>query len=897
MFPQSRLLVSWEDPAGAIPAELGGKAWNLFRLRELGLSVPPWFVLRTAVFDTFLRSQRATIGKILGNVKLEDPAAIESLSLRLRNLILAQPCDALLRDLVCPIWQKCAERALFSVRSSVLGEDSDTDSFAGQMDTFLNVPAAHVVEAVKNVWASAFSSRTLVYRKRKGISLARISTAVIIQEMVQSAQSGVLFTREPESGARRCVVSAGFGLGEGVVADEIETDTYRIFWNSNEIVKAVPVKERRVVRNTVSLRGGNRTEAVPAEIKCQQVLTDSQILELRDMGIKLEESFGTPQDIEWAFDDSGKLFFLQARPIVFPERQVADPTVRIWDNSNVIESYPDLTLPLTFSFVRKGYETSFRPFARSLALGFFPFNNPIRDRLHIFNNMIGLLQGRVYYNLLCWYEMLSFLPGFERRKASWDQMIGITRKITVPEVRLSRFNRWGARVVALCKLLTVRRTARKFSSHFDSVYNRLSQLDLSNASEHQLIDIYESATTKLGPKWYLTLDNDFCAMTYYDWLKRLCNLWGLAQANIENDLLCGEQGVESVAPVHSVVRLAESIRRYPIYHELFRGEKDEIIWQQIKQEPLYGKLREAMESHLKAFGDRGLEELKLDRPSLRDKPELLIGLIKNHVALGTSVEAMERREQKIRRKAETLVRQQLKNPLKRTVFRFVLRNARRAIANRENMRFARSRLFGFTRTLFHRMGDLFAQKGLLASGADIHYLAIDEIFGFVQGTAISQNLKALVEMRRAEYAAFAQANLPERFETTGIPCLNRFEGGERSAEPCNTARGIGCSSGVAYGTARVVLDPHSNVKNGDHILVARSTDPGWVFLMISSKGIVVERGSVLSHTAIIGRELGIPTIVGVKDATTLIPEGAALAINGSTGEVQWKSSSSPLTDL
>ncbi|MDH3443981.1 MAG: PEP-utilizing enzyme, partial [Deltaproteobacteria bacterium] len=101
--------------------------------------------------------------------------------------------------------------------------------------------------------------------------------------------------------------------------------------------------------------------------------------------------------------------------------------------------------------------------------------------------------------------------------------------------------------------------------------------------------------------------------------------------------------------------------------------------------------------------------------------------------------------------------------------------------------------------------------------------------------------------------------------------------------------GTGCSSGTARGTACVVLDPQSNINGGDHILVACSTDPGWVFLMLSAKGIISEKGSVLSHTAIIGRELGIPTIVGVKDATKLIPDGAHLSINGSTGEIQWES--------
>jgi len=186
------------------------------------------------------------------------------------------------------------------------------------------------------------------------------------------------------------------------------------------------------------------------------------------------------------------------------------------------------------------------------------------------------------------------------------------------------------------------------------------------------------------------------------------------------------------------------------------------------------------------------------------------------------------------------------------------------------------------------MADLFVEKGLLESNADLYYLTVDEVFGFVQGTAVTKNLKALVKIRKAEYAAYAQRIPKERIQTKGIPYLNSFYDVEPGNGNGKRLKGIGCSSGIAEGKVTVVFNPHNAIGNNNHILVARSTDPGWVFLMISSKGIVVEKGSVLSHTAIIGRELGIPTIVGVKDATRIIPDGAHIFINGSSGEIRWQ---------
>jgi pyruvate,water dikinase len=288
------------------------------------------------------------------------------------------------------------------------------------------------------------------------------------------------------------------------------------------------------------------------------------------------------------------------------------------------------------------------------------------------------------------------------------------------------------------------------------------------------------------------------------------------------------------------------------------------------------------------YGDRGLEELKLEMPTFREDPAQLIRLVRSYTRQNLSVDLMEEKERAMRREAEEAARGALKNPFRRLVFWFVLRNTRLSIANRENMRFARTRLFGIVRRVFRRLGDLLQEQGVLARASDINYLTVEEVFGLIQGTAVTQDVRPLVSVRAAEYRRHAEKEPRERFETTGIPCLAaELETAEKTGQE-RRLRGIPCSSGPAHGPAKVVLDPGR--VNGDtgHILVARSTDPGWIFLMVSAKGVVTERGSILSHTAIIGRELGIPTIVGVRGATRLIPDGALLHMDGGTGEVRWQ---------
>ncbi len=864
---------------------VGGKAWNLDRLKRAGYSVPPWFVITSRAFDEMLKPHAAAVKVLLDRVAITEAASAEDASRRITEMIRGSRMEnGLAAAISAAVESRFGLDSRLSVRSSVVGEDSTEHSFAGQMDSFLNIPASDVPDAVNKVWASAFSPRALLYRHRVGIGLDRITSGVIVQQMVGSVSSGVLFTRDPESRARECVISSGYGFCEGVVDNTVETDTYRVAWDSKEVVAEIGDKEVQVVAG-VNGRGGTRLEAVPVSLRRRPVLEKGQIHRLRDVGVSLEKRFGPGQDIEWTFDADGALHILQARPIVFAVAGLTDHWVRVWDNSNIIESFPGLTLPLTFTFVQRAYE----PVFRKAALGFLLFKNELRNRLHIFKNMLGLIDGRVYYNLLNWYEMLSFHPGFDRNRAAWDEMIGISQKIKLRENRLSPLNRSASILKAVLLLLSPGWTARRFSRHFEAVYAPYRDMDLSTANEERLIEIYETLTGAILGKWYLTIYNDFCAMTYYDLVKKLCRRWGLAEyPNLHNDLLCGVRGVESVAPVHSLLDLTERFRGCPRCIELMQEEDNAVIWETIQSDPAFANLKEALDRHLALFGDRGVEELKLERPSFRERPEGIVRLIRGYLSNGISVEQMTAREDAVRAGAERFLRKCLKNPFRRILFGFILSRARRSIAQRENMRFARSRLFGFARRLFRRVGELFASKDVLVTASDINYLTVDEVCGYVNGAAVSPDLKRIANARKKDYERFAEQHPPDRFTTTDLPYLNSFKMTESNDTGGRTLRGIGCSSGYATGTARVILDPDKTIPEGDHILITKSTDPGWVFLMIASKGIVVERGSVLSHTAIIGRELGIPTIVGAANATARIHDGAEIAIDGTTGDIRWK---------
>jgi len=249
-------------------------------------------------------------------------------------------------------------------------------------------------------------------------------------------------------------------------------------------------------------------------------------------------------------------------------------------------------------------------------------------------------------------------------------------------------------------------------------------------------------------------------------------------------------------------------------------------------------------------------------------------------------------EMQLRVQAEARVTTALRgNGVRRVVFKWVLRQTRARVRERENLRFERTRLFGRVRRIFVALGREFHARGLLETPGDVFCLELEEVLGFCDGTTTTADLKGLVSLRRAEFARYAQMEAPaDRFETRGpVHQGNRFRPAA-SAKPEAAAdgdlHGIGCCPGVVRGPVRVVTDPRNAVVKPGEILVAERTDPGWIMLFASAAGLLVERGSLLSHAAIVSREMGIPSIVAIAGITQQLKDGEWVEMNGSTGVVK-----------
>ena len=849
---------------------VGGKAANLDRLVRLGQRVPPFFVITTDAY----RAGRASPGDDVP----------ESLS---------RDVDQALVDLF-------PANAFVAVRSSAVDEDAAGESFAGIHESFLYVRGREGIhEAIRGVWRSASSERAMAYRAARALDVSNIQIAVIVQLMVDATTSGVAFTAEPTTGdVHRVVVSALYGLGEGLVSGGLDADLFDVDKRSGAITPRLAVKEEMFVFDGARAAGVRRAP-VESERRSIPALTDAQVRQVSDTARRIEEAYGAPQDIEFAFDAAGALWVLQTRPITtVQEDGPAAGYGLLWDNSNIIESFSGVTSPMTFSVIRRAYATVYRCFSQ--VMGIAP--DVIRRSEPLYHNMLGLIHGRVYYNLRSWYLLLRLFPGFQYNRQFMESMMGVKESYdpgaaAEPSaaqrylVELPRLGRLLGR--SLLNFRRIERLVADFETLFEMHYRRWAAMDFSELRPHELMHVYGEMERDILEQWRAPIINDLFVMVNYGILKKLCASWcGDTTGSLQNDLICGEGGIRSTEPTYRLMDLAALARSLPGLQEIFASTPLDEIASRTRSNGKYAAFDSAFQTYLEEYGFRCMNELKLEEPTLRDRPEFAYQVIRNYVTAKAPPDpkAITAREAQIRSTAEQRAFSMITSPIKRRVFRRVLGNARLGVKNRENMRFARTRIFGLVRELVRALGVRLTQAGALQERDDVFYLTLDEVFDFIKGTAVTADLKALVALRRAEFDRYRQEpEVPDdRFETFGmVYARNRFRTQAVAvAEADGKLRGIPCSPGSVTNVVKVILSPSDDAQLNGEILVAGRTDPGWVPLYPSVSGLLIERGSILSHSAIVAREMGIPTIVGIPGLTTTLKSGDRVSMDGSTGLVE-----------
>lgn len=679
----------------------------------------------------------------------------------------------------------------FAVRSSFGAEDGAEGSFAGQFDSFLNVARQDVPDAVEKVLQSVQKGNVQDYMRARSFTADAVMH-VIVQEMVHAEVSGIAFTANPVGILNETVIVIGKGLGSAVVSDQVHTTAY--YYNQDDEIYHC-----------------EQQEGAP--------LLDELLLQELIRGIeRIRDIFACETDIEFAIQN-GCIYYLQARPIT--TLNTSNPI--ILDNSNIVESYPGISLPLTQDFVKTIYHGIFYNCILRISN-----DRNLVDRMDAqLADMVDVANWRIYYRISNWYAVLKLLPFSGRLIPMWQNMLGVSnRYVSVPKdikvgltTKFTIFCRFVSHLWHTPKLMDD--LNGRFAESYPGYQKQIAQSD----DPETLLQVYSDIKERILRDWDLTLINDMYAF--------ICT----ALAGKRNSTQIADvKNLESMKPSLAILALVETAKSYG---------QDSVEYQTAAQE------------YIAAYGDRCLNELKLETKTYRTDPELL----------------------------DSAVRKRMEEPVppmyteqgsgaSRNIF---VNQAKTGISNREISRLNRSRIFGLSRAIFMKIGAYYEQLGELDSARDVFYLRLDELLG-------AYDRKTLVSMRKQEQLQYENTPAYSRLVFAEKIINKPAAGGQgQLINKPNSMTGIGTSAGKVTGRVLVIDQPDDQINTAGKILVTRSTDPGWVFLLQHAVGIIAEKGSLLSHTAIISRELHKPAVVNVKDCTRLLHSGDLVELDADRG--------------
>lgn len=812
---------------------LGAKAGNLFLLAEAGFLVPSFFCV-----DQMFRE----------------------------------------REILDYLSSNFPDTASFSVRSCASLEDSADLSFAGQFRTFLRVPQKEVCARIRDVLSDAERPEIFSGFRIHGMKPKALTMHVIVQEMVEPDLSGVLFTANPQGILNETVIVCGRGSGDLVVEDR--TDTTTTYYNLSdrtcyyEQTGASPLLTDRqieeLIRSSREIRAQfsqNYKSGKKAGIKSGRAFR-------ADSAMKSDNCPEAELDMEFAIRNN-KIYFLQVRPVTTFDTEAP---VIILDNSNIVESYPGITLPLTQSFIRDAYYQVFR----SLLLRLTGEPDTVEKIDGTLRQMVDTANGRIYYRISNWYDVLLFLPFHRRLIPIWQEMMGVKNKTVSSALRgqIRRTTRLKVALSFLRLLLTCPREMTKLDQYFREITRRFDGLDTDVEDNRILLGYYHELLHMTVKKWDITLANDMYCFLFTGLLKA-----GLKARRVPNSSLAANRAIsgirklESMHPIEALQKLAAQAREEDLLDVLGEIDTNEAFFGYIKNND--SAFCRALQTYIREFGDRNTEELKLESKTFRTDPVLLIRCILQYAApqAGAAVP-------KDTGVSDSTTPSSASAPPHLTGFpAFFAGRAAAGIRNREKSRLHRARLYGMMRSLVLRMGKNLYAAGRIEAPDDIFWLYCEEIERAASDNSLG--LRRIVSERKTQYESFSRLPACSRLVFSG-KVRDKVPKGSRKMT-CEAAdgvyRGTPCSSGVAEGEVLVIEQPSPDIDTKDRILVTKMTDPGWVFLIARARAIVSEKGSLLSHTAIIARELGKPAVVGLEQIADCLKTGDRVLVDGDRGTV------------
>lgn len=837
------------DCAAELGDTVGGKAVGLGALFGQKLPVPDGFALTTAAYRTAIASAQKDLESILTSEDSSDADVSAALRARVERIDFPPDVDAAIREAYLRL--DASGEAVVAVRSSATAEDLADASFAGQQDTYLGVRGIEsVIRHVVRCWSSLYTPQAIAYRRRVGVGDADLAMAVVVQRMVNAKSAGVMMSLDPVTGDRRVVfISAAHGLGEGVVNGDVETDSFWVDKATLTVARHDAALQRNAYRYTDGHDGVGVVGLTVAEGSAPAI-SDAEAVELARVAIRMERIQKVEQDLEWAIDaapEGGrKVWLLQARAETVWANRAPDASASgsglhwptrpdtTWTTTNVGESVPGVPTPLGWSVWSVAGEIALRSAFHSIgALSDSEVELPARQE----DWMLGIFYGRASLNVSMVCEWAERVPGADP-VAMCEQIFSAKPEGYVTRQQWRYYPRVAVKAAApMLRVRSMVANDRRDGAAFaTATLQRLRSAD--EATTRTLLqDAIDMHRRCLSTQTLLTMT---VCQPIVDQLLSLAESVGVSG----EELMAGYGGHDETAAVTDMWAVS-------------RGALD-------------------FDTFLQRHGFHAWQEGELSATAWREDPAPVRDLIASYAsrddAADPTLSEAARTNRRLELEQEFIARL---SPVRRPLGHLLLRLARTFVPLRGVAKGSFVQMLDVVRAAARRLGEHLVAVGAFADREDVFYLTLPELRG-----GMPTDVRQVVSARRAERAAYQGMEVPQVFRGEPTPVIIQPEAGE------DTIIGTGASPGIVEGLARVVTRPDQARVDEGEILVARDTDPSWATLMYLSSGLVADIGGVMSHTAIVARELSLPCVVNTGNASKTLQTGDLIRINGTVGSIE-----------
>jgi pyruvate,water dikinase len=858
--------------------EVGGKGHSLIKMAGSGLPVPPGFILTTEFFRPwfdFIRKQKEW-GEFQGSRPEEFSSRCLAVKNLCANLSFHRDQKALIEEGFKEVGAS-EDNLFFAVRSSSPEEDLEGASFAGEYETVLGVSQAKIEEAVRHAFASCLDERVFLYKKEHGFPIDDPKIAVIVQQQVASEISGVGFSLNPVSNCYdEAVINANWGLGESVVSGVTTPDQYVV----DKVEKKIVDRKMGKKELSIWLSPDGGTHEKHNERSDEFTLSDDQIQEIASILIKIEEIYGKPMDIEWAYRH-GKLYMLQARPITtwvpLPEALMTkpgEPRHLYLDGTLCVQGIHEPTSVMgtecLYDIISGLFREAFGADIGSVLLkrggmargGRLYSDISIvllmqkKEKLAAFFKMMDPLAAEVLRNIdEDRYKAKEFpeaIRGLQFKALTHmpDSIARILEAVLLPEQLNGYYQKSTKRYLAKVKAedekkLTVKEFYNEMSRIFTHfiVHTTLPTLAVSINAMGKMRELFKDSSSEVSEK-----------------VKHL------------DRSLPGNLTVEMGLALYHLCELLP-----PEY-----GTSLEVLEKGLKDRSIPGEFLPAWDEYLRLYGFRGPGEIDLASPRYHDQPAVLLQQIVSLLPSRDSDQnplAIYERSQHERNAAYQDLSKEIHKAgwEKSKEFEVLYKIIQTFGGYRENHKYYLMMFLDMLRKRVLNEADNLVKAGRMDSRNDVFSLTIDDLDEGIRDQSL--DLRKRIKERTAYIEKIRHINsFPSIIDSRGTILRP-----PRKAAKEGEIVGEAISAGVVKGRVKVLHTADEKPLLPGEILVARATDPGWTPLFINAAAIVLEVGGMLQHGALVAREYGKPCVAGIEDVTTVLQDGMLIEVDGSNG--------------